>query len=57
VLVKYRPADETKYFMGRLFFNDTKDYICLGQGFEITHVLSFTCPANGRPAGKAKKYR
>jgi len=36
VLVKYRPADETKYFMGRLFFNDTKDYICLGQGFEIT---------------------
>jgi hypothetical protein len=22
--------------MGRLFFNDTKDYICLGQGFEIT---------------------
>ncbi len=36
VLVKYRPADETKYFVGRLFFNDTKDYICLGQGFEIT---------------------
>jgi hypothetical protein len=36
VLVKYRPADETKYFLGRLFFNDTKDYICLGQGFEIT---------------------
>lgn len=36
VLVKYRPADETKYFIGRLFFNDTKDYICLGQGFEIT---------------------
>lgn len=36
VLVKYRPAAETKYFIGRLFFNDTKDYICLGQGFEIT---------------------
>jgi len=36
VLAKYRPAAETKYFIGRLFFNDTKDYICLGQGFEIT---------------------
>lgn len=36
VLAKYRPAAETKYFIGRLFFNDTKDYVCLGQGFEIT---------------------
>jgi hypothetical protein len=36
VLVKYRPAGETKFFLGRLFFNDTKDYVCLGQGFEIT---------------------
>lgn len=36
VLAKYRPAAETKYFIGRLFFNDTKDYVCLGQGFEIS---------------------
>jgi len=36
VLIKYRPAAEAKYFIGRLFFNDTKDYVCLGQGFEIT---------------------
>lgn len=36
VLVKYRPAHETKYFIGRLFFNDTKDYVCLGQGFDIS---------------------
>jgi hypothetical protein len=36
VLVRFQPADEVKFFIGRLFFNDTKDYVCLGQGFEIT---------------------
>jgi hypothetical protein len=36
VLVRFQPGDEVKYFIGRLFFNDTKDYVCLGQGFEIT---------------------
>lgn len=36
VLVRYRPAQENKYFLGRLFFNDRQDYICLGQGVEIT---------------------
>jgi hypothetical protein len=36
VLVRYQPGEEVKFFIGRLFFNDTKDYICLGQGFEIT---------------------
>ncbi|MDO9391708.1 MAG: hypothetical protein Q7U71_08045 [bacterium] len=36
VLLRFQPGDEVKYFIGRLFFNDTKDYVCLGQGFEIT---------------------
>ncbi len=36
VLVRYRPAQENKYFLGRLFFNDRQDYLCLGQGVEIT---------------------
>jgi uncharacterized protein YrzB (UPF0473 family) len=36
VLVRYQPGEETKFFIGRLFFNDTRDYVCLGQGFEIT---------------------
>ncbi len=36
VLVRYRPSQENKYFLGRLFFNDRQDYLCLGQGVEIT---------------------
>jgi len=36
VLLRFQPGNEVKYFIGRLFFNDTKDYVCLGQGFEIT---------------------
>ncbi len=36
VLVRYQPEEEVGFFIGRLFFNDTKDYVCLGQGFEIT---------------------
>ncbi|GEM_PF-1288253 len=35
-LVKYRTAYKISYFLGRLFFNDTKDYVCLGQGVDIT---------------------
>jgi len=47
VLLRFQPGDEIKYFIGRLFFNDTKDYICLGQGFEIT---SSVC--NGQKNGE-----
>lgn len=36
VLVRYRPSQENKYFLGRLFFNQRQDYLCLGQGVEIT---------------------
>lgn len=36
VLVKYKTAYKISYFLGRLFFNDTKDYVCLGQGVDIT---------------------
>ena len=35
-LVKYKTAYKISYFLGRLFFNDTKDYVCLGQGVDIT---------------------
>lgn len=36
VLVKYKTAYKISYFLGRLFYNDTKDYVCLGQGVDIT---------------------
>ncbi|MDI6740371.1 MAG: hypothetical protein QME74_08415 [Candidatus Edwardsbacteria bacterium] len=35
-LVKYKTAYKISYFLGRLFFNDTRDYVCLGQGVDIT---------------------
>lgn len=37
VLVRYKLSAENKYFLGRLFFNDRQDYVCLGQGVDITN--------------------
>ena len=37
VLARYKVGSEHRYFLGRLFFNDRQDYICLGQGVDITN--------------------
>ncbi|MCU0606185.1 MAG: hypothetical protein MUF78_01870 [Candidatus Edwardsbacteria bacterium] len=37
VLVRYKLSGENRYFLGRLFFNDRQDYLCLGQGVDITN--------------------
>ncbi len=36
VVVRYKAGGENRYFLGRLFFNDRQDYLCLGQGVDIT---------------------
>jgi hypothetical protein len=37
VLVRYKLNAENRYFLGRLFYNDRQDYVCLGQGVDITN--------------------
>ena len=50
VLVKYTTAYKISYFLGRMFFNDTKDYVCLGQGVDITSgVYSIKCDHSQSP--------
>jgi hypothetical protein len=39
VLARYKVSNEHRYFLGRLFFNDRQDYICLGQGVDITNGI------------------
>lgn len=57
VLVRYRPAQENKYFLGRLFFNDRQDYICLGQGVEITSGVYGDRPREHEtPVEEIRKY-
>lgn len=57
VLVRYRPAQENKYFLGRLFFNDRQDYLCLGQGVEITSgVYGEQARDREMPVEQVRKY-
>jgi len=36
-LVRYKVSSENRYFLGRLFFSERQDYVCLGQGVDITN--------------------
>lgn len=57
VLVRYRPAQENKYFLGRLFFNDRQDYLCLGQGVEITSGVYGEAPRESEaPLEQVREY-
>ncbi len=57
VLVRYRPAQENKYFLGRLFFNDRQDYLCLGQGMEISSGIYGDRPRDVEmPIEKIREY-